>query len=91
MTAAGASLGLPAGIAQQLTIQTIAGAVAMLRQGIGTPAELRQAVTSKRGTTEAGLNALSAADFEDVISRCLTAAAERSRQLGEEFSRSICE
>ncbi len=76
-------LGLPADAARALVVQTIAGATEMLNRDLGTPAELRQAVTSKGGTTAAGLASLAADDFEAVIGRCLAAATNRSIELGQ--------
>ncbi len=77
-------LGLEPEPALELAVQTIAGAAEMLKRRLGTPAELRQAVTSKGGTTAAGLASFEADDFHGAIVRCLEAAARRSRELGRD-------
>jgi len=74
--------GLPADAALALVVQTVAGAAEMLRQQRGTPDELRQAVTSKGGTTAAGLQVLTDAHFRDLIANVIQRATERSRELG---------
>ena len=74
--------GLPAELASELTVQTLDGAAAMLQRRMGTPDELRRAVTSPGGTTAAGLAVLEAAGFRDLIRRMLTAARDRSIELG---------
>lgn len=75
--------GLPPELALDLVVQTVAGAAEMLRQKQGTPDELRQAVTSKGGTTEAGLKVLAEAQFRPLITRVIARATERSRELGK--------
>lgn len=79
---AGVAEGLDPDVALQLVAQTVAGAAEMLKQEMGTPDELRRAVTSPGGTTEAGLGILEAADFRALISRVVARAAQRSRELG---------
>ena len=74
--------GLPPDIALELTAQTVAGAAGMVQQGIGTPDELRVAVTSPGGTTAAGLAVLAAADFRPLLKRVVCAARDRSIELG---------
>jgi pyrroline-5-carboxylate reductase len=80
---AGVSAGLPADLALGLTVQTVAGAAEMLRQGMGTPDELRIAVTSPGGTTAAGLAVMADGDFRDLMRRVVTAARDRSIELGK--------
>ena len=79
---AGVSVGLPADLALGLTVQTVAGAAEMLRQGLGTPEELRVAVTSPGGTTAAGLAVLAEGGFRDLLRRVVVAARDRSIELG---------
>jgi pyrroline-5-carboxylate reductase len=67
--------------ALELVVQTVAGAAEMLRQGLGTPDELRQAVTSKGGTTAAGLQVMADADFRGLIAAVIRRATERSVEL----------
>lgn len=60
LAAAGADLGLPADLAKVLAVQTVAGADRMLAAADADPTALRKAVTSKGGTTAAGLEAFMA-------------------------------
>ncbi len=76
-------LGLEPDVALDLTVQTIAGAAKMLNKRLGTPEELRRAVTSREGTTAAGLASFKEDDFHGTIIRCLEAATKRSIELGE--------
>ena len=82
LMAAGRAQGLAPDIADQLTRQTILGAAVLMTESGEDPAQLRKNVTSPGGTTAAGLAVLSAADYPDLIDRVVTAAADRSRQLG---------
>jgi pyrroline-5-carboxylate reductase len=79
---AGAAVGLPADLALELTVQTVAGAAEMLRQGQGTPESLRRAVTSPGGTTAAGLAVLEAAGLRSLLCRTVQAARDRAEELG---------
>jgi pyrroline-5-carboxylate reductase len=60
MTSAGAAMGLPAKLAATLAIHTIAGAGQMMQQADTPPSALRDAVTSKGGTTAEALKVLMA-------------------------------
>ncbi|MBP5300657.1 MAG: pyrroline-5-carboxylate reductase [Victivallales bacterium] len=79
----GEKLGLEAELAEQLAVQTMAGATEMLLQKKGTPSELRIAVTSKGGTTAAALDAMARRDFNGMVAELLTAARDRSVELGK--------
>jgi len=76
-------LGLDEKVALDLTVQTVAGAAEMLQQGMGDPEDLRRAVTSPGGTTEAGLSVLGKNKFRSLISEVLRAACDRSIELGK--------
>ena len=80
---AAVAVGLPPDEALALTAQTVAGAAEMVQQGLGSPDELRIAVTSPGGTTAAGLAVLGAADFRGLIRDVLRAARDRSVELGK--------
>ena len=87
LESAALELGLTGAQAHELAIQTFVGA-AQLAAGSGEPvATLRERVTSKAGTTEAALQALETDGIKHTIARAVRAAAERSRQLGEEFGK----
>jgi len=79
---AGVEIGLPRDVAHALTVQTVAGAAAMLEQGLGTPDELRNAVTSPGGTTAAGLAVMAKAEFRTLKRDVVRAAHARSIELG---------
>jgi len=83
LTDAGVAVGLPADLALGLTVQTVAGAAEMLRQGLGTPDELRIAVTSPGGTTAAGLAVMADGEFRDLMRRVVAAARDRGIELGK--------
>jgi pyrroline-5-carboxylate reductase len=79
---AGAHLGLPAPTARRLAIATLNGAGLMAGAGDADLKRLREEVTSKGGTTEAALRTFAAADLKGIVARALTAAAQRSHELG---------
>lgn len=82
LIAAGEAVGLTAEISRTLALQTILGAARMLAETGETPAALREAVTSPKGTTAAGLAVLADRGFTDALAAAVAAATERSRQLG---------
>jgi pyrroline-5-carboxylate reductase len=93
MSVAGERLGLEADLAMRLARRTVAGAGALLDQSDTTPASLRQAVTSPGGTTKAALEVLMPSDeagdgddeamgLAELMTEAISAAAERSRELG---------
>ncbi|MEZ5166306.1 MAG: pyrroline-5-carboxylate reductase [Acidimicrobiales bacterium] len=82
MTAAGIAQGLEPSTADALTRQTLYGAAALLVESGDDPAQLRRNVTSPGGTTAAGLAVLDAAGFGALIDQVISAATERSRELG---------
>jgi pyrroline-5-carboxylate reductase len=79
---AGEAAGLPRATAAALTEQTLLGAATLLHQGDDPPSILRQNVTSKGGTTAAGLAVFEEAGFRDLVRDVVAAATERSRELG---------
>jgi pyrroline-5-carboxylate reductase len=86
MTQAGVKCGLPEELALTLTAQTVKGAGEMILQKIGTPCELRTAVTSPGGTTEAGLKVMEGKHFRELIYNVVQAAMKRSIELGQSKS-----
>ncbi len=79
---AGVLVGLPRDVSVALTNQTLLGAARLLVESGDTPDALRAAVTSPGGTTAAGLRALESAGVRAAVLAAVTAATERSRQLG---------
>ena len=80
-------LGLTGEQAHELAVQTFVGAAQLAAESGEPVATLRERVTSKAGTTEAALQALETDKIKHKIARAVRAAAERSRQLGEEFGK----
>lgn len=80
---AGVALGLPAEVAARLARATVEGAGELLFQSRDrTPAELRESVTSRGGTTAAALDALMAEDgLAPLIERVALAAQKRAEAL----------
>ncbi len=85
MADAGVSLGLSRETATELAIETAYGAALMAQKTADSPATLRQNVTSPGGTTQAALEVFAADGFAPLVERALTAAAQRSKELAEEF------
>lgn len=83
MAAAGENLGLSPELALRLARQTVIGSGALLAQSPESPSALRQAVTSKGGTTEAALKHLLAEDsgLPSLMLQAMQAAAKRSAEL----------
>lgn len=85
LAAAGEAAGLEPGLAGALARRTLIGAGALLDGDTRSPAELRRAVTSPGGTTEAGLEALDEGPgLPGLARRAVKAAAQRSRELGSD-------
>ena len=83
MQAAGESLGLNPDASRQLVLQTALGAARLALESGVAPAELRQQVTSKGGTTEAALNVLNQGGLADLFHKALHAAAQRADELAK--------
>ena len=81
MIDAGVLQGLPRPVATELAVQTLRGAAELLTTDVSA-AELRANVTSPGGTTAAGLRALEKASVRSAFADAVTAATERSRELG---------
>lgn len=81
MQAAAEQLGIRAEDAHLLIMQTALGAAKLALESGDMPAELRQKVTSKGGTTEAALNVLTGGGLHALFAQALQAAENRSREL----------
>ncbi|MCL4112686.1 UNVERIFIED_CONTAM: hypothetical protein GTU68_052133 [Idotea baltica] len=86
MSNTGKQLGLPAEAAMQLAKQTALGAAQMMVSTDESPEELRKKVTSPNGTTEAAIKSFQNNSFEKVVEQALYAAAQRSKELGQQLS-----
>jgi pyrroline-5-carboxylate reductase len=85
MREAGVALGLSSQTAARLAARTCVGAARMVESGTTDVAELRRQVTSKGGTTEAALEHFEAAGLRGIVRDALTAAARRSKELGDQL------
>ena len=82
MAQAGIDAGLPEALAMRLARTTVAGAGELVHRSEAPAATLRENVTSPGGTTLEALKILMAPDgLQDLMTRAIAAAAERSRQL----------
>jgi len=79
----GVAAGLSRALATQLAVQTVLGAGRLAAETGEHPALLREAVTSPGGTTAAALGVLEAAAVRSAFSDAVSAAVERSRELGQ--------
>ncbi len=82
MAEAGHKAGLPADLAMRLARVTVSGAGELARLSPETAAQLRQNVTSPKGTTLEALKILMAPDgIQPLLDRAIAAATRRSREL----------
>lgn len=81
LTEAGQTLGLPADVAADLALHTARGAGDMALQSELDIGQLRRAVTTPGGTTEAALDEFSASGFREMVGRAVRAATDRGRTL----------
>jgi pyrroline-5-carboxylate reductase len=84
---AAVELGLNEGQAHELAVQTFVGAARLAAASEEPVTVLRARVTSKAGTTEAALKSMEADEIRRKIGDAVRAAAERSKQLGDEFGK----
>ncbi|MBU6372162.1 MAG: pyrroline-5-carboxylate reductase [Alphaproteobacteria bacterium] len=83
LAAAAEKEGLDPDIAARLARRTVAGAGALMLQSSEPASQLRKAVTSPGGTTQAALDILMSADGLAMLMRkAVAAATQRSRELG---------
>ncbi len=82
MIAAAVELGLDADTARLLVTQTVLGAAMMAAEPGADAGALRRQVTSPQGTTAAALGVFEDADFPALVARAMTAARDRSVELG---------
>lgn len=73
--------------ARDITLQVIKGSLAMIEDNPDTSIEqLRANVTSKKGTTEAGVNVFEQANFKHIIEEAEVACYNRAVELGTLFT-----
>lgn len=81
----GMCLGLDAEQSRKLALATVQGAAQLAGLSPETPAQLRDRVTSKGGTTAAALAVLQAREFPGIVAQAMQAASDRAAELAREF------
>ncbi len=85
MMNASIKLGMSEDNAHKLVVQTLYGAACLLKNSGKPPIKLREAVTSKAGTTEAALQSFAKNNFNDIVEQALIAARDRGIDLASEL------
>ena len=80
---AGVKEGLSYDESKKLVYSTFIGTVKLLEEKELTPDELVNMVSSPNGTTVAGRAVLESSNYQTIIENCVSAAANRSRELGK--------
>ena len=78
--------GLPRDLSNQLAHKTLSGTASLLREKSLHPAELKDMVASPAGTTISALRHLELAGLRSALIEAVVLAAQKSRQLAEDFS-----
>lgn len=84
MITAGERLGLNRDVSEELATQTLIGTARMVETGLQLH-RIREMVTSRGGTTEAGLKAFEEKGFSDIVYYALKMAFERAKELERLF------
>lgn len=87
MQQAAVELGLTAEQGRQLAQATFAGAAELATRSDEPVSLLRERVTSKGGTTYAALTSMEASGVKAALVKALHAAADRGKELGDEFGK----
>ena len=81
---AAVAAGLPRDIGAQLARETVTGSAELLHRSDLPPAQLRENVTSPKGTTAAALEVLMGSDgLAGLMKRAVAAAKRRSQELAQ--------
>ena len=81
---AAVAAGLPRDIADRLARETVTGSAELLHRSDLTPAQLRENVTSPKGTTAAALEVLMGeGGMQQLLTRAVAAATRRSKELAK--------
>ena len=81
---AGEKVGIEKEISKKLAIETFIGSAHLVDLSKSSPEDLRIAVTSPGGTTEAGLRYLEKINIDEIITQTITEAVNRGIELSEE-------
>jgi pyrroline-5-carboxylate reductase len=82
-TAAARAQGFSAGDAEAMVVQTLTGALKLLKETRGSPGDLRKKVTSPGGVTEAALKVMDRLGFNRLLSAGVRAGVRRAAELGK--------
>jgi len=85
LSQAGTRLGLNPQQSEILAVETLQGSLALLKASAEGPAQLREKVTSKGGTTAAALASLDQAGFMKIVEEALKAARDRGTEMSAEY------
>ena len=85
LQSAGQNLGLSEQESYQLTLQTVFGAASLAQSTSSNFSDLREAVTSKGGTTEQALQHFMQAEFSRIVNDAIKAAAVRAKEISDSF------
>lgn len=80
---AGVNQGLPRDVARKLALDTVIGSAMMVDATGKHPGELKDMVTSPGGTTIRAVETLEELGLRNTIIKAISAAAQRSKELGE--------
>ncbi|PKR85994.1 pyrroline-5-carboxylate reductase [Heyndrickxia camelliae] len=80
-------IGLESELAKKLIVQTLLGAAGMLNHSNEKAENLRIAVTSPGGTTEAGIRVLDRHNVKDALINCIKEATLQSKRLSTQYHR----
>ncbi|MCZ8518810.1 MULTISPECIES: pyrroline-5-carboxylate reductase [Paenibacillus] len=89
MMEGGTRAGLSREESRRLTIQTFLGAAGMVEATGEEPADLRRKVTSPNGTTQAAIEVMDRAGFQDALIAGILRSKERAGEMGEAISQSV--
>jgi pyrroline-5-carboxylate reductase len=81
---AGYKSGLDKEVSKKLAIETFIGSAELINLSNSSPQDLRKAVTSPGGTTEAGLNYLENINIDEIITQTISEAVNRGNELSKE-------
>lgn len=82
MIQSGVEMGMSSEMAERLVLHTVFGAAMLAMESDLDPTSLREAVTSRGGTTDAAISHLEENDYTRLVVEAILAAMDRSEELG---------
>ena len=82
MIQSGIEMGMSSEMAERLVLHTVFGAAMLAMESDLDPTSLREAVTSRGGTTDAAISHLEENDYTRIVVEAILAAMHRSEELG---------